>query len=75
MKVAFQATENLIDKIFGDWDEDEEEFGGFLFEDDQNIDWVRETEPMPRPRKHGIVPEDQGKKKGALVPLQQMTAF
>ncbi len=36
-----EELHELIDKMFGDWDEDEEEFGGFLFEVDQNIDWVR----------------------------------
>ncbi len=54
-------------------DSDENEFEGFLFEVDQNIDWQLETKPRPRRRK--IVPEDQQKKKGVLVPLQQMTAF
>ncbi len=70
-----EELQKLIDEIFGDSDEDEEEFEGFLFKVHQNIDWQRETERTPRPRRQEIVPADQQKKKGALVPLQQMTAF
>ncbi len=70
-----EELEELIDEIFGDSDKDEEELEGFLFKFDRKIDWQRETKPTPRSRRHPIIPEDQQKKKGALVPLQQMTAF
>ncbi len=45
-------------------DSDEDEFEGFLFEVDQNIDWQPETETRQRRRK--IVPEDQQKKNESL---------